>query len=435
MDKQNLHKIFMFNPPNDDIEVDALFQNRESELIHCIDLLCDTISGNEILAIHGESRTGKSHFLKKLILELKKAQRPFMFHYTNANSKLTARNVLEDIYKLLKSRIFSFKPNYNPESLAMQRLSIIKDLLIDIDPLVTGEREQMICTFTKERINSNEISFSLLPNFVQAIFQRRKELKMGEEKQWIIPLVTNENLIELIKYQGKLILELFLPEKYKTIFLAVDDLDLLCDKPQGKDQVRSLLDLLNQLASDPLFNVIVTLRTGAYHKHDKEKYPLQKIGAMFESDLNRIYKKHLDRYNQGNQIFTDNAINYLLKSNSTEGRIGDFLKNCFTFFHDNYSIYLNNKIIDIPDIKNQVKNTIKEYSSFKETQKPMLAIINMIQNENIVEFNSKDIFSDTGIIPDVFFDRMIEIDSTNKDIYYINTLFSDVIMEMKNNGN
>jgi len=417
----------MFNPPDNDKEVNALFHNRESELKHGIDYLCESISSQNIMVIHGESRTGKSHFLRKLIIELKKENRPFLFHYVNANSQQTARNVLIDIFRLLKKQIFSFNPNFDHHALAMQQLSIVKDLLIDISPLVSGEREQMICTLTKERITSQESHFSFLPNFVQAIFQSRQELKMGEEKQWVIPMVSDENLIELIKYQVKLLLEIISPEKKQSILLSVDDIDLLCDNPQGDVQVKLLLDLLNQLASDSFFNIVVTLRTESFHDRSKNMWPLQGINIFDNSEMIHIYQKHLNLYNQGNAIYTNYAIEYLIEN--SDGRIGDFLKNCNVFLNDNYSIYLEKSIIDLPDIKNQVTKIINVFKINKETKKHMYSLIDTIQKEKKLEFESTD------ILPRVFYDRMIQQDTTNKNQYYINKLFSDVIQEMENNGN
>jgi len=419
----------MFNPPHHHNDIDALFINRDDDLEHGVEFFYDDISLNQIHVIHGNSRMGKSHYLKRLINLLKQKQSPFLFYDINANSKQRSRVVLNDIFNALKKEIFAFNPashGIGKETSAMQHIAVAKDMLIDISPLVSGEWEQNSCTQMRERIVHDQKNFSLLPGFIQAIWQSSEELKVGEEKQWVMSKVSNENIIELIKYQADLLINKLLPDEKNSILLTVDDLDLLYYKTGGEDEVRDLLNLLNILASESFFNILVTMRTEAFHDRQKDMTPFRRIGLLENTEIKEIYHKHLELFNRNQPIFTDTAITFLLEC--ADGCIGDFLKNCHSIFSDNYGWYKKKNLIDVAEIKKHVEKNINEHLRFRESKDQMLEIIHYVQKDQ------KMIYSTNEIIYDVFLDRMLEKDAKQPNKYFINELYRKVIEEMNTDG-
>jgi hypothetical protein len=419
----------MFNPPHEKNDIDDLFVNRDDDLAHGVEFFYDHISLTQIHVIHGHSRMGKSHYLKRLINRLKQKKLPFLFYDINANSKQRARIVLNDIFDALKKEIFAFNPELHgvqKDTPAMQHISVAKDMLIDISSLVTGEREQMVCTQMRERIVHNQTTFSLLPKFIQAIWQSGEERKIGEEKQWMMSGLSNENVIELIKYQADLLMNKLLPDEKKSILLTVDDLDLLYVKPGGDEAVMHLLTFLNQLASESLFNILVTMRTEAFHDRQKDMTPFRKIGLLDDIEIKDIYHKHLECFNSSQPIFSDQAIDFLLEC--ADGCIGDFLKNCHSIFNDNFGWYKKGNLIDVNEIKNHVEKNISEHLRFRETKSLMLEIINWVKKEKKQEFSTNQ-----PIIA-LFLDRILTRDSDQPDRYYINPLYLNVIKEYSKNN-
>ncbi|ETR69453.1 MAG: hypothetical protein OMM_09582 [Candidatus Magnetoglobus multicellularis str. Araruama] len=208
--------------------------------------------------------------------------------------------------------------------------------------------------------------------------------------------------------------------------MAVDDLDLLYVKPDGDEEVKRLINYLNQLASESFFNVLATVRSEAFDKREKDIIPFRKIGNLDNESIQEIYQKHIELFNNKQPIFTDDALKYLL--NCSDNCIGSFLKSCHSIFTDNYGWYARKGYIDKTVVKKQIEKEIKEHVNYRETSTQMIDIINTIQKQRTMEYTSED------SVPDVFLDRMLEKDSRNPDKYYLNKLYRDVIIEFNKNG-
>jgi len=102
--EKNYFRLFDDNPPKEDNYIRELFIDREDELAHGKKMLLSDTDFPGILAVHGATRCGKSHLVSRLLV-VEEIQKKFDILKINATTYPTVRNIFEDIFFKLKSKI------------------------------------------------------------------------------------------------------------------------------------------------------------------------------------------------------------------------------------------------------------------------------------------------------------------------------------------
>ncbi|MBF0451285.1 MAG: hypothetical protein HQK75_11325 [Candidatus Magnetomorum sp.] len=402
-------KIFQYNPPIQSEEIDSMFVNRESELDKDVIYFHPKINFNQIQVIHGSSRMGKSHYMKKLLVELEKRQRPFWMEYINANSRSQARVVLNDIFKSLKEGINRFAKYNDFEN--RKDVQLMDYVSIDIDPLVSGEAEEAKFRSVKEFLssenseNSENVDFSILPDFLNKIIR----LKQKTEEDWLLSKLSYDNILDFIKAQATFLVQIS-ERTYRSILLAVDDVDLLYKKDESQKEVDSLLNLLNKLTSSENINIVMTSRKEFANDRRKEMQFFRSVTAMEDDHIKDIYRKHVDFYHNKETVFSEEALEYLIEC--ADGCTGVFLNHCANIFKD-----LNNKTnINKEGIIESLTLRIKKYSSSEKTKSYFKKIEGIAQTDSLVVKLDKNV-QDTDLMFNVI------VGPTPSDEYEINKLY------------
>ena len=351
-----IEKLFNYNPPRYNEEVDKLFINRESELEDDLNFFHDDIDFDQIQVIHGASRVGKSHYMKKLMVELEKQERPFWIEYINANSLGQARTVLNEIFQLLKKAISTLSQENNYEDRKDVRL--VEYVMIDIDPLISGEEKNKELINVKSLLSNDKIDLSILPEFLNKIITDNQQTNNG---QWTLSKLSRDNIIDFIESQAQLLVSIS-NGQFRSILLAVDDVDLLHKRDDTQKEVDLLLKFLNKLTSSQTINIVITSRKEFGTDRTKEMYFLRKI-TNFENDhIKEVYARHIELYYNGNNIFSDNALDYLAEC--SQGYLGIFLYHCKDIFRE----FRSQKEITKKDFDKYIEIKIKQYLSAMNTK-------------------------------------------------------------------
>jgi len=318
--------LFDFNPPQSIKEIQETFINRVKELESDVQYFHDRFCSNRINVIYGMSRTGKSHYMKKLLIELDTKNRPFWMKYINANSKETVRCIFYEIFRYLKEAIDICASTGNKES--NPDIQFVRLLFLDINKLIDKDIDIMKPEHTKTFFSNNNNDFlsyfSDLPAFIQSF---------RDEKNCFYSRPSNTELVELIKFQAKFLVKIS-HEQYQSVLLAIDDVDLLYLLEERKDEVNYLYQLLSELSASETINVLITTRQGFATDRGKEfEYfreilPLNKI-----DDFKNLYMKRIELYNNNQEVFTSDALDYLI--DCAEGKPGVFLNQCKKIFAGN----------------------------------------------------------------------------------------------------
>lgn len=320
---RDLEFLFHHNPPDDPDLQRQLFQDRIEELQLLRARLLESRPASMIRAIHGESRVGKSHLVRRLLLDVDEAAW-HVFDIDAAKGR-RARRILEELYRLVRTALDGVD---DPAELAQDDqegtstggiLRDVKKAFRDIDELVTGVRDSV--KIRTQTGSEQTAGLGLILKFFN--YQDTSKASDTRVREYEIKAPDDYRLVGFILELAET-LEL---TTGKRVLIYLDDVDLLdAGSPDESDEVTNLLRLLKPLAASPKVEVVASLRTRQLSNKDNELSEAVRVRELKPTLLRAIVQQHIDAFHDGRAIFDERCIEELLKLAS--GKPGNLLRNC-----------------------------------------------------------------------------------------------------------
>lgn len=321
MRRRDLVNLFSVNPPPEELLVD-LFVDREAEMQLALDALASRATANEILAVHGEERTGKSHFVRVLLKKLPAREVGWRVFTVMANHRGAVRPVLEDIYLALSALLRDVGGK-----VAVEHQGHFNRFVADQErrrELLLGDLAEKSRETSTGRTDILEGKGALGPPVVGVAITDRTESRTGESERNVARPPSDAVLVEWVR---DVLSALHEHEPQRPVLLFIDDLDLL-ERRKGADGTLcdDLIQRLLNLAMHPHAVVIVTVRTAWFNGHDKALSNFVQLPFLDDDVLRDIYRRHVDVLFGGQPVLDDEALE--LVARESNGQVGMFLKTC-----------------------------------------------------------------------------------------------------------
>ncbi len=337
--------LFHPNPPDDEGDLRRLFYNREVELENGLEILLSGAIPTLPLAVHGPTRSGKSHFARYLVMEAIVQGASFEALIVQASDKSTARRVLAKMYTSLLKSLPSFPDAFKTEDALESWHRELKEFH-DLLPLVEDPARQIEAEYSESeaRLRSIKLGISLSPSVtfkspapttgpvaeprvegrLEASRSSDQSRSQTQKLKWAIALPTDDHVVtlitQLLEFRRRI-------DDARRVLFLVDDLDLLDPRLENGGECSVLLDRLGTLAASKRCTVVVTVRTQSYNGREKDLQPLAEIGTWESAEaLLAVYQKRIECFNDGEVVYDAEALKWL--ANRVEGRVGMFLQHC-----------------------------------------------------------------------------------------------------------
>lgn len=324
---KRLHRLFNHNPPpfGDPLAAE-LFVDRERELREGVELLG---SGDDtsplIYAIHGDSRTGKSHLARRVIDALDDR---FTVVELNAAQMGTARMALEGIFARLFAELDAL-----PESMegpdGLQAEDVFRPWRAwfrRILPLIEGHQSRVevevaraVHDAVSARLGSRHIAHIEVKE--QTVDKTARTVTIEKPDDWT-----------LVRYVHQLTDVLWYAYGQRPVLVYVDDLDLLTRRHHRDDhpEAERLTDMLEPLAASPRVVVVASVRSLYLTTRDKAFHDYLRVKRFPHQRLREVYDRQVALLHDGEPIFAEAALERLL--DTAAGRVGVFLRQCAQLF-------------------------------------------------------------------------------------------------------
>lgn len=303
-------RLFNANPPRaDDPLLGHLFVDREAELGLAIETLtADSPFDPKVHAVYGDSRTGKSHFVLRV---LQAVSGRFETLTVNANSAGSARSALRLIWFALRDRLAD---RAGPEADAWldwaQSLALLIDDQID-------EAQVTVSAALKARIEGR-LGF------------RRSHVQVAEEDATTheVKLTVRRPDDAVLARHVRTLAQGLLECTERSLLINIDDLDLLNhpDDKRGVAEAETLLNLMTEVAALEGVVVIASVRNRFFTSRDKALRPLVEVRAFEPKWLREVLDKQVRVLHADEQIFDVPCRDALIRL--ARGRVGVFLAHC-----------------------------------------------------------------------------------------------------------
>lgn len=325
----DLAHLFVATPPSLDepMLVSRLFHNRGKELTYAVDKLRANKASGQILAIHGATRAGKSHFARRLVLEVNAQKLPLTPLVVDANSKGSARAVLREAFQ----RLHAMLPPQAPPGFAPDTYAAAWQDCDRVKPLLDGTVQEINFSVDRTRTTSGggggtlrigpQNAFAAATIDVKAQHERRETAS----ERYTLRAPTDEELTAWVKHA----LALFRQHHPQfRLLLVIDDADLVArGGAEATEASQSLFDRLSDLAHDNGCVVAVSVRQRAYNGRDKEFDTLAELKRWRDpADTLAVYQLHVREFHEGAEVFTPDALERLAEE--CAGMVGMFLQLC-----------------------------------------------------------------------------------------------------------
>jgi hypothetical protein len=322
MPAKNLLRLFDHNPPPREF-ITELFCGRDEPMELGLSTLAGLPECAEILAVYGETRAGKSHFVRVLLDRLERREGRVRVEAINANNRGAARAVLQDIFLALWRILHEEVRGVVGPS---QRAGF-EAFLDDLErrrALVTQEIVERSDEASGSVATSAEAGLSLKLGGVEARVGERAELRAGSGSRQVQRAPGEAELVEFIRDALDALRQ---HQVDRPLVLLVDDLDLLHRRGrEGSEESARLVDRLKPIAEHPQVLVIVTVRAAYFNGRDKDFNDFVRLRLLGDDDLRAVYRRHVALFHEGVEVFDDEALDVLVRA--AKGRVGMFLKSC-----------------------------------------------------------------------------------------------------------
>ncbi len=328
--KKDLINLFNVNPPPEEL-LEDLFIDRENEMAIALDALASDTTVNEILAVHGETRTGKSHFVRVLLKKLPRREAGWRTLTVMANHRGGVRPVLEDIFKHVWELLHNVR-----DKVASEHRDTYEAFVREQDrrrALLLGDVAEQSRETSSGRTESLEAKATFGPAALAGAITDRVEERTNEGTRDVARTPSDAAVVEWVR---DILSELRVHESARPVLLFVDDLDLLERRKTTDSTVcADLIQRLLNIATHPHAVVIVTVRTAWFNKSDKELNNFVQLKFFDDDVLRLIYQRHIDVLFEGRAVLDDGALD--LVTRESNGQVGMFLKTCRDMLQWSYS--------------------------------------------------------------------------------------------------
>jgi len=276
---------------------------------------------NEIYAIHGFSRVGKSHLAVKIAEDLSK-QHNMHYFYVSANLKGNAVDVLTSLYEKIRDYFVEMLPVEGKEK--NQALDFVRAYLSQINQVFLMPTARVASRSLEKKANKLKPGFKVKIPFLGLGVGMDGETSIGTDREQTVEL-TRPNLDgtrTLICY----LLEMLASITGRTTLLLIDDLDLLEETKLGEEERDNLINQLKHMASLKLTAVWITSRQQYFIERQKEMINFIEVDFLKDSELISIYQARVQQFNNGEPIFEQDVLNEL--ATGFRGIAGAFLYEC-----------------------------------------------------------------------------------------------------------
>ncbi len=319
-------RFFDHNPPPEEL-IDALFCNRTRELKQGLLMLDGGATCNEILAVYGPTRSGKSHYVRRLLHALRtrdreRGQDVWRIVSINANNRGSVRAVLEDVFVELWRASIALESTVGDDDKGHYN-----EWLADLEhrrALVLGEVAEVANETLKGSTAASDGSVELKSPVVVARVGAKLETREQESERLVRRTPTDREVTGHIRdvLDG---LRQFDAQRQTIIF--VDDLDLLDRRGrEGAEVSAQLVDQLKSIAECRSCLVMVTIRELYFNGREKDFNDFVPLGFLGGDDLRKVYTQHVSVFNEGRDVFSPEVVELLVQG--ADGRVGIFLKTC-----------------------------------------------------------------------------------------------------------
>ncbi len=372
MGRKDLLNLFNSNPPPDEL-LSALFCNRDLEMALAVDTLVSRRVSSDILAAYGETRSGKSHFVRVMLQRLGAREAGWRIFTINANNRGAPRPVLEDVFIHLWKVLDEVGPKIAPTE-AKQFAQFAESQEIR-RRLVTGEFAERSVETSSGTTDSVELGIEAKVGAAGARFGGRGEHRRGESEKLIARAPTDGEVVEWIR---DLLAGLRLYEPERPVLLFVDDLDLLHRRGiTGSEASAQLVDRLKPVAESPHVQVLVTIRAAYFNGRDKDFHDFIQLPLLGDEVLREIYGRHVTALHAGEEILSPEALDLLVEGSN--GQVGMFLKTCRDLFRWGYK----KGVLGVPEVASFIDHQLQQLRLSPESVAFMPAIEEAMRDQRL----------------------------------------------------
>ncbi len=304
-----------------------LFIDRDPQLKWMKGRFPPSQSTNQINAVHGASRVGKSHLVFRFLQEDELDD--WHVIWLNAEGQFTARLVIEFLFNELHAVLQLID---RPLELVTEEVSSagilgeVKRVAATIARRISSPEGEVSHTIARGREQSagGEAAITSLVKVIGSV----KE-SSDESVTYALTPPSDEQIVEII---AEIIDCLRLATRKQTI-VYVDDVDLLeVGTDHGREHADRLKRLLWLLADHPSGNVhvLTSVRTRNMGTGQKALVPVVEVEPFHDnSDLRSIYDLRVQRYHAGEPVFADDCVSKIIEMAS--GKPGNLLRICHDF--------------------------------------------------------------------------------------------------------
>lgn len=369
--------LFHHNPPIDPEVSNAVFYNRNDEIQEAIHTLDVPDLAPLIYAVHGDSRTGKSHLVQRVLRLL--ANR-FVNVTVNANAAGDARAALERAFFALKTELDGLS-NLAPDDDGMLAHDVVDPWRRYFDgmaPLIEGRVDEVTLKVSKTIRDQVTGKLGLPPlSSANVSLELSQTLEVARTDEHSLTIKKPLDRV-LVLHLRELVDVLFYATR-RRVLLYFDDLDLLAlggmrGPATGQKEAAQLLHLLGPLAESPRVAVIGSMRTAFFQVGDKALRDFAHVRKVGDGFLRNVYRLHVEQLNDGIPVFTDACLEAIIRMSA--GRVGVFLRLC-----ERVVRFARRKTpVDVEHLDGWLSQEIEDWTGTPETAQVVGRIVEAVQS-------------------------------------------------------
>ncbi len=318
---KHIQRLFSPNPPKaGDPLTRELFVDRELELADGIEFLT---AGQDfeprIYAIHGESRSGKSHLARRLLDDVADRFTAVELNATTmGDARLALAKIFSDLVAAVKAELKA-----DPLSTRAQRVEPWMAWFDGLLPLIQGDeksREIQVTHGVREVMTARfgSVHAAFTEKVADLTDQTATTMRIEQPEDWTLVRHVRR-LAELAWYAGG----------ERPVLIYVDDLDLLTRRRHREDdpEAVNLTAFLEPIAESPKVVVVASVRSRYFTTRDKAFHDFVKVRLFPHGLLRQVYQRQIDVLYDGEPVFADDTLARLLSV--AAGRVGVFLRYCY----------------------------------------------------------------------------------------------------------
>lgn len=290
-------------------------------------MLEDGATCSEILAVYGPTRSGKSHYVRRLLHALHERSKEgkgiiWRTISVNANNLGSVRTVLEKIFIEAWKALVDLDDSIAEEE--RPNWQSFRNDLEQVRALILGEVAETSRELQHGNTVSGEGGAELRAPIASVRLGGKVETRQQESEKQVRRSPTDREVTGYIR-DALEALRQFDPTRHTLLF--VDDLDLLDRRGRpGTEVSAQLVDQLKSIADCRKCLVMVTIRDLYFNGREKDFNGFVSLGFLGVNELRSIYQQHVGVFNDGRPVFTPEVLELLVQG--ADGRVGIFLRSC-----------------------------------------------------------------------------------------------------------